>query len=124
MRKREALQFQPATLEETEAFHPDTVKFENLKRVADTMVQTFGQNCEMAIHDLANFEHSLIYIVGKVTGRKPGAPNTDLVVKQLRHRGDSVPDITKYKSLITTGRTLKSTTTFIRDHDGTVIGAF
>ena len=124
MLKKESLQNQMISNNETENLQQEPMIFENLKRIADTLVQTFGQNCEVAIHDLANLEHSLVYIVGKVTGRKPGAPITDLVVKELRRHGDTVPDITNYQTLTSTGRTLKSTTTFIRDHNGTVIGAF
>lgn len=124
MLKKEALQTQTAYLAESESIHQESVIFENLKRVADTMVLTFGQNCEVAIHDLANYEKSLIYIVGKVTGRKPGAPITDLVVKELRRHGDTVHDITNYQTLTNTGRTLKSTTTFIRNQSDQVIGAF
>ena len=124
MPKKDFPQSQPTSRNEPEDLHQETTIFENLKRVADNIVQTFGQNCEVAIHNLANFEKSLIYIVGKVTGRKPGAPITDLVIKELRRHGNAIPDLTNYQTLTTTGRTLKSTTTFIRDHSGSVIGAF
>jgi predicted transcriptional regulator YheO len=88
------------------------------------LVQTLGHNCEVAIHDLSNLESSLIYIAGEVTGRRPGAPITDLVVKQLHRHGDNVQDIINYRTLTSKGRILKSSTMFIRDGHNKVIGAF
>jgi len=98
--------------------------FENLKRIAAVLVKSFGRNCEVAIHDFDNLPHSLIHIDGIVTKRKPGAPITDLVLRALRREKDLVKDISNYKTVTKDGRTLKSSTTFIRDQDGRVIGAF
>ena len=36
--------------------------FGNLKRIASVMVQTFGRNCEVAIHDFDLLPNSLIHI--------------------------------------------------------------
>jgi predicted transcriptional regulator YheO len=98
--------------------------FENLKNLADFTVQTFGHNCEVAVHDLRDPEHSLVHIAGKVTHRNPGAPITDLVVKALRREGDSAKNIVNYQTKSGNGRILKSSTNFIRDSRGKVIGAF
>jgi len=98
--------------------------FENLKRVAAVAVQMLGQNCEVAIHDFSKLPHSLVHIEGKVTKRQVGAPITDLVIKRLRAEGDAVRDISSYRTVTREGRILKSSTTFIRDKSGTVIGAY
>jgi predicted transcriptional regulator YheO len=98
--------------------------FKNFEKLAVSMGATFGPNCEVAIHDFARLPQSLIYIHGAVTGRKPGAPITDLVVRMLRRDGDAVQDMHNYRSVTRQGRVVKSSTTFIRDTDGTVIGAF
>lgn len=97
--------------------------FENLARIADTITQNFGRNCEVAVHDLSNLDRSLIYIAGEITQRKPGAPITDLVVKVLHQEGDQARDLVGYKSITKDGRILKSSTTFIRDDKGKIIGA-
>lgn len=39
----------------------------------DMLGATFGQDCELILHDLADPEHSVVYVVnGSVTGRKVG----------------------------------------------------
>ncbi len=97
---------------------------ENLKGVADTLVETFGKNCEVAVHDLSVLQKSLVYLAGSVTKRKPGAPITDLVVKALRSQGNKVKNINSYRSLTKNGRTIKSSTSFIRNAKGEVVVAF
>lgn len=98
--------------------------FENLKRIAAVMVKTYGRNFEAAIHDFDYLPRSLIHIEGTVTNRKPGAPITDLVLRALRREGDNVQDIISCRNLTKNGRITKSSTTFIRNLDGKVIGAF
>lgn len=78
----------------------------------------------MSIHDFEDVEHSLIYIAGKVTKRKVGAPLTDLVLRVWRQAKDGVKDIPNYRTTTKDGRILKSSTSFIRDAKGKVIGAF
>ncbi|CCO08840.1 helix-turn-helix transcriptional regulator [Desulforamulus hydrothermalis] len=97
--------------------------FTNLIRIADTIAQNFGKNCEVAVHDLSNLDKSLIYIAGDITHRQPGAPITDLVVKVLHQEGDRARDMVGYKSITKEGRILKSSTTFIRNGAGKIIGA-
>jgi predicted transcriptional regulator YheO len=98
--------------------------FDNLKRVASVLVQTFGRNCEVAIHDFDKLPNSLVHIEGNVTQRKPGAPITDLVLQTLRSDAETVRDIPNYRTFTSEGRKLKSSTTFLRDDAGKVIGAF
>ncbi len=98
--------------------------FDNFKRIASVTVETFGRNCEVAIHDFDQLPHSLIHIEGNVTKRKVGAPVTDLVLRELRREKDHVKDIANYKTVTKDGRILKSSTTFIRNGAGKVIGAF
>lgn len=98
--------------------------FDNLKQVAKALVGTFGRNCEVAVHDLKKLPHSLVHIEGVVTGREPGAPITDLALRALRREKDQVKDICNHKTVTKNGRRLKSSTTFIRNEAGHVIGAF
>ena len=100
------------------------VIFQNLERLAAVLVETFGRNCEIAIHDFAKLPHSLVYVEGEITKRKPGAPVTDLVIKTLRREGNEAKNICNYKNTTKLGRILKSSTAFIRDSQNKIIGAF
>ncbi len=98
--------------------------FKMLRQMADAMSKTIGRNCEVAVHDFANLNKSLVYLAGDVTGRKVGAPITDLVVKALHRKGKKIKDRYNYKTTTRDGRSIKSSTIFIRDSAGDVIGAF
>ncbi len=88
------------------------------------MVFLFGKNCEACVHDLTSLQNSLVYIQGDITHRKPGAPATDLLVKMLKQNLGQAEDRHNYKTTTTDGRSLKSTTTFIRDSTGRPFAAF
>ncbi len=98
--------------------------FETLKQLAGLMTQMFGDNCEVAIHDLTTEHMQLLHITGNVTSRKPGAPVTDVVAKYLIQDGNSVKDRHCFKTLTDDGRELKSSTSYIRDSNGDVVAAF
>ena len=99
------------------------VILENLKNIANSLAKMYGRNMEVVIHDFGNLEHSLIHISGQLTKRNIGAPVTDVVVKAWRDEGDMVNDIIGYRSTTKEGRILKSSTIFVRDGRGKVIGA-
>ncbi|MBU1342415.1 MAG: PAS domain-containing protein [Proteobacteria bacterium] len=98
--------------------------FTTLKQLANLMTQMFGDNCEVAIHDLTTQHMHLIYITGNVTRRVPGAPVTDAVAKYLIRDGHQVKDRHCFMTLTDDGRELKSSTSYIRDSKGKVIAAF
>lgn len=98
--------------------------FELLKQTADGITRTFGDNCEVAIHDLNNLSHSLVYITGNVTKREPGSPVTDVVVREIVEHGSAVQDRIGFKTIMDDGRELKSSTLFIRDSNGELAAAF
>ena len=96
----------------------------NLQKIADAIVSLLGKNCEACIHDLTLLENSLVYIQGDVTHRKIGAPATDLLMKMLQKNSRKAEDMHNYRTTTTDGRSLKSTTTFIRDKTGNPLAAF
>ena len=98
--------------------------FANAIRQARMLQRTLGPLCEVAIHDFRDLDHSLVHLEGSLTGRKLGAPITNIVVKAWRQQGDSVADIVGYPSSTPGGKSLKSSTSFLRRVDGRVIGAF
>lgn len=95
----------------------------NLQHLADAVVAMFGRNCEACVHDLTSLQNSLAYIRGEVTHRQPGAPATDLLVKILNDQ-KGAGDVYSYRTTNSDGRSLKSTTTLIRNGEGRVIAAF
>ncbi len=98
--------------------------FENLKQIADAIHALFGPNCEVVIHDLADLQQSLVYMQGDVTGRKVGAPATDLLTKLIQHIPEKGDHRHNYKSVTADGRCLKSATTIIKDSSGRPVAAF
>ncbi len=98
--------------------------FKILRQMADAVSKTIGRNCEVAVHDFDDLNKSLVYLAGDVTGRKTGAPITDLVVKALHTEGEKIKDRYNYKTTTKDGRSIKSSTIFIRNSTGNVIGAF
>lgn len=55
-----------------------------LKRLADGLAVMFGNNCEIVIHDMKNFESSILYIAnGHVTDRKIGGKLDILGTKEI-----------------------------------------
>ena len=92
--------------------------------IAKGIAETFGKNCEVVIHDLSKPESSLIYIVGKVTGRTIGAPITNLVLETLHKEGHQAEDLIGYETNTKEGKVLKSSTFFIRDDESKIIGCF
>ncbi len=98
--------------------------FNILKQLANLITQMFGDNCEVAIHDLTTRNMHLIYITGHVTKRQPGAQVTDAVAKNLLQNGNAVKDRHCFMTLTDDGRELKSSTSYIRNYKGEVIAAF
>lgn len=98
--------------------------WENFIRVSQTIVKAFGSRCEIVIHDFEDVSRSVIHISGNVTNREIGAPLTDMVLSVLRRHGDDAEDMPFYRNTSKDGKILKSSTTFIRNPEGSIIGAF
>jgi predicted transcriptional regulator YheO len=98
--------------------------FSTLKQLANLVTRMFGDNCEIAIHDLTTEHKGLIYLTGNVTRRQLGSPVTDAVVKYLISDGNKVADRHCFLTLTDDGRELKSSTSYIRDSKGDVVAAF
>ncbi|HWJ78747.1 MAG TPA: helix-turn-helix transcriptional regulator [Niallia sp.] len=90
--------------------------------VADMIVANFGKNCEVTIHDLENYQSSLVYVNGNVTGRKPGAPVTDVMLKELYKHGDQIEDMLGFTTRSKDGKLIKASISFIRNENQKVIG--
>ena len=92
----------------------------SLQNLLPSMAAALGADAELVLHELSHPEDSLIAIAGNVTNRKVGAPLTDLVLQIVR-RGDTGKDLLNYSTTID-GKTIRSSTLFVRDQKGEVIG--
>lgn len=97
-----------------------------LFRLAKALSVQFGPNCEVVIHDLqSNDPDSSIVAIenGHVSGRKVGDGPSHVVLEALN--GGGIPeDRLSYLAKTADGKTLKSTTVYIRDEDQAPIGIF
>ena len=109
--------------QEGQALSETELIFTILKQIADAIHSTFTRDLEVVVHDLSQPQKSIKYIAGDVTHRKIGGPITDLVVKALHQEGHDIRDRHNYKTTSSDGRTLKSTTVFIRNSRGDVVYA-
>lgn len=95
----------------------------NLMSVAKGIYQTLGKDSEVIIHDLSHPESSIVFLAGELTDRDLGGPVTDLVLRTLR-KNEHPEDILNYRNKTKDGRIFKSSTIFIEDENGDVIGCF
>lgn len=103
----------------TQHIHP---ALDAMKPVAQGIAATFGKNCEVVLHDLSDPSSSLVFKAGTVTNREIGAPVTNLVLEALQRYGDATEDLIGYLNRTKDGKVLKSSTIFIRDDSGKIIG--
>ena len=94
---------------------------DTLKRLAEGIVAVVGPHCEVVVHDFSDIEHSAVVVAGNLSGRKPGAPVPDLDFISNELNTDT-PDQLNYRIKIDS-KELQSSTIWIRDDDGTPIGA-
>lgn len=92
--------------------------------LAEMLVQTFGKDVEVVLHNLSTPEHSVVYVAnGAVTGRKIG-DSFDQLVKQvlLSERLDN-DYVANYYFTAANGRLIRSSTLLLRDEKNKLQGA-
>ena len=98
-----------------------------LSQLAKGIGQQFGNNCEVAVHDLSeNYKDSSIVVIenGHVTSRNVGDGPSMVVLEALNGDQSKLKDHSCYLTKTKDGRILKSTTIYIRDDNGKIIGIF
>lgn len=100
---------------------------EELKKyipIANLIAKTFGKNCEVVIHDLSIPQNSVVFTVNNhVTGREIGQSFEHLVKQVLLSKNFADDYSANYMTIAENGREIKSSTAFIRNLEGKVIGA-
>ncbi len=94
------------------------------KPVCEGLHKTFGGRVEFILHDLSTPESSVVLVVGDLTKRQIGAPATNVLMNALSNDGDAAQDIIGYPSMTKDGKLLKSSTVFLRNDAGKIIGCF
>ncbi|MDQ6597888.1 transcriptional regulator [Bacillus salipaludis] len=93
--------------------------------VAKSTAKMFGPNCEVVIHDLTNPRCSVMFTVNNhVTGREIGQSFDHLVKTVLRSEDFKDDYLAGYTFVTEDKRTIRSSTSLIRDSKQNVIGAF
>lgn len=96
----------------------------NLTRITKMIAEQFGSKCEVLLHDLTKDYNNTIVAIenGHITNRKVGGSGSNLGLQVLagkKKNGDKFNYITQTKD----GKLLRSSTAFLRDDEGEVIGA-
>jgi predicted transcriptional regulator YheO len=95
------------------------------QRLLNMLENEFGNRCELILHDLTkDYAHTVVDIRnGHITGRKIGDCGSNLGLEVLR---GEVKDGDRYNYVVHTpdGKILRSSTMFLYDDDGKVIGSF
>ena len=93
--------------------------------LVDAIAGTFGENCEVVLHDLSKPHQSIIKIAnGHITNRKVGDPLTDLGLSLLeKQKTENNTSLIGYRTKTKKEIELKSTTIFFKNNKGKFIGA-
>jgi predicted transcriptional regulator YheO len=100
--------------------HPN---LEAVAQVIPSLQRMLGGRFEVILHDLSHVERSIVMLEGDVTHRKIGGPATNYLLKLFREGGDGAENSVNYKTVLPDGRVLRSSTIFIRDEQGKIIGS-
>lgn len=91
--------------------------------VADMIARTWGAECEVVLHDVADPEHSVVYVVnGHVTGREIGQ-SFEHFAKSAMEQGDTNEDFVANDFFRKKGKLIRTSSAMIRDDEGKLIGA-
>ena len=93
--------------------------------IADFLGEVLGKNTEIILHDLTNYQKSIVYIInGNISGRKIGDSITDLMLDFILSESKGNKQfICNYNSKNAEGKLLYSSTYFIRDDSNKIVGA-
>lgn len=105
---------------EEQELHPN---LRTALQLAEDLSRMLGSRYEVLLHDLSHVEDSIVAVFGNVTNRKIGGPATNYLLQLLKLHGDNAPNSINYRNTMPDGRVLRSSTLFIRDDSGHIIGS-
>lgn len=93
--------------------------------MAAALAAQFGDNCEVVVHDLRQADNTIVAIEnGHVTNRKLGDGPSHIVLEAMTKAPGELEDQLGYLGKTHDGRIVKSSTIYIRDDAGKVVGVF
>jgi len=93
--------------------------------LANMISESFGNKCEVVLHDLSTPQHSVVYVAnGIITDRKVGQSFDHLIKYVLLSNKFNNDYTANYSFRTDSGKQIKSSTSLIRDENDQVIGAF
>mgnify|MGYP000884855623 CR=1 FL=1 len=108
----------PDSTREQQPLHP---LLSTLLPILPALAKILGPNAEVVLHDLSEPNNCIVGIEGNITGRKVGGPTTDLALKMIRQ--GNVDHMLNYRARTVDGRILRSSTIFLREESGALVGA-
>ncbi|MBI9105600.1 MAG: PAS domain-containing protein [Spirochaetales bacterium] len=88
------------------------------KALVEFLGKVLGENIEIVLHDLSDYENSILAIQNSLSGRNVGGPVTDFALKVLKHSQSNNKDyFINYKGKTANGKALRSSTMIIRDEN-------
>lgn len=98
-------------------------EFENLSKIVDMIAAQMGPDCEVVLHDMTRgFDSTIVKIAnGHVTNREVGGCGTNFGLEKLKGSPDE--DQYSYITQMKNGHMIKSSTTYLHDDEGAIIGA-
>lgn len=102
----------------------DKMILESYKTMLEGLADYLGEGCEIVLHSLESMEHSVIKIInGHHTGRKEGAPITNLALSMLSEiQKDKENGYISYFAKNNKGEPLKASTIVVKGEGGKAIG--
>ncbi|HAS79783.1 MAG TPA: YheO-like PAS domain protein [Fusobacteriaceae bacterium] len=98
-------------------------KLKSYIHLVNFMADFLGPSYEVVLHDVRNINNSIIAIKnGHISGRKVGGPLADLSFKHIKENRNSDKKYLLLYGKTKDGRQLKTSTYFIRDERGNIIG--
>lgn len=92
--------------------------------LAEMLVQTFGQDVEVVLHDLSTPEHSVVYVAnGQVTGRQVGDSFDQLVKQVILSARLQDNYVANYYFTAPNGKLIRSSSILLRDNKNKLQGA-
>lgn len=87
-----------------------------LTQMGEAIYRTIGTQCEVVIHNLSDMEHSIVWIMGDVTGRSVGGCMTSRGLSLVR--SGKINDNYNYTTRTRSGKLVRSSLVFIKNETG------
>lgn len=92
-------------------------------KLAEFLGRVLGPDYEVVLHDLSNPGKSIVAIAnGQISGRTVGAPLTSMALQAIVNHSHETEDYRLNYAGLASGKLMRSSTLFIRDEAGAVVG--